>query len=379
MYIAEQQYNEVIWNLPDDFDSYENFERAVSKVEMQSSPGLPYCREHPTNEKWLEFDGLQPSPLKLQRLWIDVQNFMKGDFDVQYRTFIKMEPHKKSKCLEKRWRLIMACPLNVQIAWSMLFGYQNDLEIQQSYKIPSQQGLQLIHGDWKHYYRSWVSQKLVSSLDKSAWDWTAPYWALQMDLELRYRLARGVRVGDWRIIAERLYDDMFKHPTLVTTEGHILKQLKPGIMKSGCINTISTNSHCQVFMHILTCLETRTNPYPMPACLGDDTLHHPKHLNDDVMDAYKEYGIQIKAISEKMEFAGCEFTDKGPVPAYRSKHIYKLLHQPDDLVEDYLNSMCRYYAHDFEMYQFWEMMALRLGCKIQLSHQATIYWYDFAE
>lgn len=197
LYEAEKHYMEVRCEIPEDFDQYSHYERCLRKLDMTSSPGIPYCREATTNGQWLKWDGMNMSLIQKQRLWHDVQEVFTGNYDMLIRTFIKLEPHKKSKCEEKRWRLIMAAPLPVQVAWQMLFSMLNDKEIERSYVIPSQQGLVMVNGGWKRYLEQWTSQGLQGSLDKSAWDWTAPYWMLFLDLQLRHRLMYGQRREHW--------------------------------------------------------------------------------------------------------------------------------------------------------------------------------------
>lgn len=318
-------------------------------------------------------------PIQVERLWYDVQQVLDGTFDTFYRVFIKMEPHKIKKCQDKRWRLIIAAPLSVQIAWHMLFDYGNDVEIANSFELPSQQGLKVIGGDWKRYLAMWKAKSLVSSLDKSAWDWTAPYWAILTDLRLRFRLARGNQKQQWFEVAQRLYDDMFKHPKVVTTEGYVLRQVHPGIMKSGCVNTISTNSHCQVFLHLAVMLRLGENYYPLPACLGDDTLNAPWHVENHHLEAYRELGVQVKTVNDVIEFAGHTFKSTGPLPTYKNKHLMRFLYQEDSVLEEYTNGMMRMYVHDDDMYAFWERMNHALGFTPQNSKEYIRYWYDVSD
>jgi len=133
----EKEYQPVRWRLPDDFDSQEAMLRAVRRLDMTSSPGIPYMREASTNGAWLGWNGVSCSQVRLDRLWYDVQRFLDGSFEQFIRVFIKSEPHKEAKASEGRWRLIMACALPVQIVWHMLFDEMNDKEIARSYEIPS--------------------------------------------------------------------------------------------------------------------------------------------------------------------------------------------------------------------------------------------------
>lgn len=374
----ETKYKPVVWALPNDFDSKEMYIESLSRLDMTSSPGIPYCREATTNGAWLGWNQVEAAPAQLERLWIDVQAVLAGTFDTYYRSFIKMEPHKLAKCEQKRWRLIIASPLPVQVAWHMLFDYQNDLEIAEALFIPSQQGIKIYGGDWKRFLGVWKQSNLVSSLDKKAWDWTAPYWSIKLELEFRYRLARGRFKEHWYEIARRLYDDAFIAPKIVTTEGLVLRQLYPGIMKSGCVNTISANSHCQVILHLAVCMTLNDELHPLPACLGDDTLNAPQHVTIEHIMAYERFGIQIKTVGDLIEFMGHTFHDSGPVPTYKSKHLIRLAYQPNENLDNYLNDMLRMYAHHDEMYRFWENLAGLLGVTIHMSREATLFWYDYS-
>lgn len=343
---------------------------------MQSSPGYPYQREATTNGQWLKWNGVNCDAMQLERLWFDVCQVFDDTWDHVLRVFVKQEPHKKRKVQENRWRLIMASSLPVQVAWQMVFGGLNDLEIDQSYYIPSQQGIVLVGGGWKKYKDSWVEQGLTCGLDKSAWDWTAPIWALRLDLELRYRLGRGRGLDKWREAASLLYHRMFDDVKLILSDGSMFRQTVPGIMKSGCVNTISTNSHCQVFVHIVVALDQGLPVYPLPACVGDDTLQSEIHTQD--LNAYRRYGVVVKSATDTVEFVGHEFRDSGPHPMYIQKHFKKLCYVEEENLAAYLDSMARMYCHT-EWFAFWERMAEILGFNLPLSRQAYLYWYDHTD
>nr|QJI53817.1 MAG: hypothetical protein 2 [Solemoviridae sp.] len=341
---------------------------------MTSSPGYPYMREATTNAQWLKWDGIRVDEIQKQRLWMDVQDVIKGDLESYLRVFIKQEPHKRKKILEKRWRLIVASSLPVQIVWHMLFDYQNDLEIDEAFNIPSQQGILLVKGGWRQYYRSWSDRGLTCGLDKSAWDWTAPKWAIDLDLELRRRLCRGGMVDEWERIAKSLYRDMFEDPKLILSDGTVYQQVVPGIMKSGCVNTISTNSHCQIFLHMAVCLDNNWPITPLPVCCGDDTLQAEEHVSD--LDAYRKYGVVVKSASTNVEFVGHEFSAAGPQPMYILKHVMKAQYTSDEILPQYLDSMARMYVHS-PYYNIWEALSKALCIQLPMSRNAYQYWYDF--
>lgn len=376
LYHMEQAYEQARWALPDDFDSIEAFERALTRVDMTSSPGYPYCREAPTNGEWLGWNGIECDAFRQRRLWYDTCTVLQGKYDMYLKSFVKLEPHKISKVEEHRWRLIMAAPLPVQMAWHMLFDYQNDCEIKKAYYIPSQQGLKLPGGHWKLYRQQWINSGYDCGLDKSAWDWTAPYWALMLDLDFRTRMGRGRRKADWRAIAEILYDQMFYRPVIMLSDGTLWQQTVGGIMKSGCVTTISTNSHIQVMIHLLACWDVGVSIWPLPVACGDDTLQ--TQLQSSNLDAYRKYGVCVKQASAGLEFVGHDFLETGPWPVYMPKHVKKLLYVSDDILPQYLDSMARMYVHT-PFYDMWETLAERLVGGLPLSKEAYLYWYDFEE
>lgn len=376
LYECEKEYKSCVWTLPDDFDTYAKFEIALYRLEMTSSPGWPYQREATTNGEWLKWNGITMDAMQKARLWHDVKLVMAGKWEHIIRVFIKQEPTKKAKADAGRWRLIMATSLCVQVLWHMVFSELNDLENSKAYEIPSQHGMTLMAGGWKVFLASWQAMGLSCGMDKSSWDWTAPYWALKLDLELRLRLGRGDKMQEWALLARLLYRGMFEDPVLLLSDGRSFKQVIPGVMKSGCVNTISTNSHCQVFLHLAVCIDTGTDLRPFPRACGDDTIHHVKHTYQ--MDVYRRYGIQVKSISDTIEFMGHEFTNQGVRPLYMQKHLKKLRYMKDSELSQYIDSMARMYVHT-EHFHFWEKLARVCACPLAHSRNAYAYWYNHVD
>lgn len=373
----EKAYKGTVWTLPDDFISFNRFADVLYRLDRSSSPGWPYVLQKPTIGEWLGFDGIEFDYCQVQSLWCDVQAVIIGHFETFYRVFIKQEPHSKAKAEEGRWRLIVASPLCVQVVWQMLFAYQNDLEIEKCYDIPSQQGVVLCGGGWKVYRRLWQSRGYDTGLDKRAWDWTAPKWAIDYDLEFRYRMGRGENMACWYSIAKRLYDDMFEHPTLRLSDGSMYQQVVGGVMKSGCVNTISTNSHIQVMIHMMACWDQGVDHYPLCVACGDDTLQKKSQAID--ISSYAKYGAIVKSASDELEFVGHEFLAGGPEPLYGEKHLVKLQHVKEEELAEYFDSMLRLYAHSSN-FSLWESLSRLLGVSDKvLSKDSYLYWYDVSD
>lgn len=377
LYQAERAYGRFVrWELPDDWFSHDRFMDAVNRLDMTSSPGIPYCREATSNRTWLGFNGLICDPFKLERLWQDVLRVKRGEWEHLIRVFVKQEPHKNAKAVEGRWRLIMASSLCVQVVWHMLFDFQNDLEIQYAYHIPSQQGIVLTGGGWARYRQQWEHRGLTQGLDKSAWDWTCSKWLLDMDLQFRFRCGSGGDMGNWFKLASEMYDRMFVDPILVLSDGTMWKQVVPGVMKSGCVNTISTNSHCQVFVHFMVAKVQGIDPNPVCVACGDDTLQHPDHVTD--IARYEQFGVRVKSASDAMEFVGHEFVRQGPQPLYMAKHVKRVRYVTDDILPQYFDAMARMYVHT-RYFEIWKQLAARCGCSLPMSKEAYLHWYDVPE
>ena len=379
LYVLEREFKGLArWRLADDFDKRSSFDRAISRIDMSSSPGYPYLLEKPTNGEWLGFDGVFCDAFRLDRLWYDVKLVLRDEWDTVLRSFVKQEPHNPAKVKQGRWRLIMAAPLCVQVAWQMLFGQMNDLEIDNSLFLPTQQGIVLPRGGWKQYLAQWKCLGLNRGVDKSAWDWTCPMWAIRMDLEFRYRNGSGGRMQDWLTISRILYRHMFEDPKIIVSSGQVFQQTVPGVMKSGCVSTISINGHAQLFLHIIVSNRMGTPVLPLPRVCGDDTLHSVVHLSSGVIDEYARLGVVIKGVSEHAEFVGHTFEETGPVPCYFPKHFKKVAYVKEPDLAAYLDSMARMYVHT-HYYGFWEELSWKLNKPLPLSRWAYKRWYDYSD
>lgn len=373
--VMEDWYSPCRWVLPDDWFSFDRFKQVLNRLDKQSSPGYPYCRQFQTIGDWLGYKDLVFDPVQVDLLWLDVKAVHYGESDLVMRTFIKQEPHKEAKAAEGRWRLIMAFPLNFQVYWHLLFDYQNDLEIKFSTSIPSQQGIWLHGGAWKNHVQRWRQMGYDVGLDKSAWDWTYSKWLLDWDLEFRFRMGHGSKMGEWKERASKQWELAFGvGAKFITTKGWLLEQNVAGIMKSGSVVTISSNSHAQAMLHILVCMDEGVDSWPFPACCGDDTL---QRLDQASIPGYLKYGVVVKSASEGLEFMGHEFLKTGPAPLYMEKHFNRFLHIKQEYVPDYLESMCRLYVKT-PYFDIWESLAMAFSC-LPPSKYALERWYDHCD
>lgn len=351
----------------------------IPKLNMASTPGYPYCLEKPTIGQWLGWDGFQARAENLERLWFDCNLVIENKYEHIMKSFIKMEPHKLSKAKLRRWRIIIGFSLPVQVVWKMLFDYTNDLMVKKAYETPLQHGLVLFEGGWKQYLRQWKSQGYNSGTDASAWDWTVSGWLVDAVLELRTRLVRGNEetMRTWTRIAQQLYASAFSRARILLPSGELLQQEFDGLQKSGSPNTISDNSMMRYIASIIVTLRLEW-PIRAGVFCGDDAL---ESLPDDVdsvnalINNYRDLGIIIKSVERGLEFVGHTFTDKGPIPLYLGKHLWKLKYTKEEDLATFLDAMCRLYCH-CEHFALWEFLARRLGVQVY-SRSYYLDWYDF--
>jgi hypothetical protein len=255
----------------------------------------------------------------------------------------------------------------------MLFAKQNDKEVQKALEIPSAQGFILAYGGWKLHFDQWKRKNLIFGSDKTAWDWTVQEWMISLDLNFRQRMITAN--DDWFKQATKVYKNAFYDAQWILSDGRVYKQLYPGIMKSGCVNTISTNSHCQVMLHLLYSIRKGISPEPMLVAVGDDTLQAEQHASD--ISLYEDFGVKIKSVSETLEFLGREWDSDGPRPMYTSKHIFSLCYKTDLVLSEIFDGYLREYVNTKEEYDFLLDLAKELGYGGSVhSRHYYKFWYD---
>lgn len=356
LFCMEKAYDVVRCDMINWF-SYKNFRAVLGLLEKSSSPGYGFSRDSPTIGEWLGFDGVDYNENRVSILWSRVLFlYNEPNIDALWKVFIKREPHKITKMNSKRWRLIQCCPLDVQVLWHLVFAKQNEMEIVHVLEIPSVQGFVLPYGGWKLHFNQWQDQKLFYGSDKTAWDWTVKEWMIELDLEFRQRLI--TTDDDWREQATKLYNNAFYDTRLILSNGDIYQQDYPGVMKSGCVNTISTNGHCQVMLHILYSIRKGISIMPLPKVVGDDTLQDEEHAVD--VELYESFGVKIKSVSDTLEFLGRQWDSSGPRPMYLSKHLFAICYKKEQYVGEILDAYLREYVNT-EEFEFWCKLVKELG------------------
>lgn len=201
------------------------------------------------------------------------------------RLFVKQEPHPIRKIKEGRYRLISSVSLVDQLVERMMFGPQNQLEISEWAHIPSKPGMGLslakqgrtIIEDlrFKHH------KCPAAEADISGFDWTIQSWELWADVEMRIALGN---FPEKLANAARVRFACFMKSTFQLSNGILLDQDIPGLMKSGSYCTSSTNSR-------IRCLMAELIGSPWCIAMGDDSV---EGWVEDAMGKYKALGHVCK-------------------------------------------------------------------------------------
>lgn len=304
--------------LPDDFMTKEHYLRVVADLEWTSSPGFPYMYDYPTNASFFEVKEGIPSFQRVEYVWTLVsRRLIERDSD-PIRLFIKPEPHSKKKLEQKRYRLISSVSVVDQIIDHMLFGEQNYNFMETNHYTPVRVGWGWMKGGWRS-----VSKTGMMACDKSGWDWTVKPWLVALERKVRERLILNCS-EEWKTLVDFRYRELFEKNEFVTSGGVVFRVKDPGLMKSGCVNTIVSNSIMQVLLHVRVCLELKhriTNLWVM----GDDTLQMEMANSAEYVERLSRYCI-LKQVEYASEFAGFRWQDGNIEPLYRGKHAFNILH-----------------------------------------------------
>lgn len=317
------------WELPEDFMTFGHFLRVIKDLDFTSSPGYPYRLAYPTNAAFFKYkDGEFTDISRLQEVWELVKLQIRAKKSDPVFLFVKQEPHKISK--KGRKRLISSVSIIDQLIDQMLFSVQNGLIYDDAALGPIKAGWSIMNGGWKILPLEGIS------LDKTAWDWTVKPWLLDICLEFRRLTLKSDPGGLWYSLASWRYGELFMKPRFVLPNGEIRLQSWPGVMKSGCVNTIIDNSLMQQILHLRICLEMGIDPGWIWS-LGDDTRQSVPEDLDEYLARISQFSI-VKEWTRNCEFAGFR-VEKGRIePLYKGKHAYLLLHCAPNIQEDVARS-----------------------------------------
>lgn len=266
------------------------------------------------------------------------------------KVFIKREPHKIKKVEENRFRLISAVSLVDAVVDRVAFGWLARNVLSTVGKTPLRIGFSLLDGNWREFRKRFLNTDVLC-LDKSSWDWTVTEWLVEALELVVLQLAEGNNPEFVDVMRKR-FKILFSDTIYRFEDGTRVQQKGVGIMKSGCYLTIILNSIGQLLMHYMASTEIGQDPeLTCPEILGDDTIQSGVKDVEGYSAAFAKYGAIVKIEStDKIVFAGFQFDADRVVPAYYTKHLFKLT--SCDFLEDTLISYQHLYAKSPAMLKF---------------------------
>lgn len=336
-------------HLDGDFFSWEHFMRVVPRLNMKASPGYPYCRNFSTVGLLLGYEDGSVDESQAKWLWEMVKTRVSAEADL-IRVFIKPEPHRVKKILEKRWRLIQAVSIVDQVIDQLLLGHLIDSTVAMYGHIPVFPGWSPMHGGWRYLREEWFG------LDRSAWDWTVPLWLLELLWRVLEEMTLNARsVPLWLQLMRKRFDELFREAKFILSDGTVWVQLAPGVMKSGSVITALGNSIMQLLLHVIVCLELGRDISEL-LVFGDDT--HQRDADEEYCSALRRW-VKVKP-PEKGEFCSRVLKGTRVEPQNFLKHVANFMHTKDEDIPVALLSLQLEYARSDRL-EFWQRLAVKLA------------------
>lgn len=266
------------------------------------------------------------------------------------KMFIKDEPHKLSKILDGRLRLISCLALEDQLLDRVIFYPWTQSEIRNFEKISSKVGWAPFPNGFRDVMYEF-SEDTALAIDKTAWDWTLPEWVVYAYIRVKLYQCKNVTPQYALVVISRILEVLGEGTKIRLPSGKELVQDFVGFMKSGWSLTISMNSMAQELQHNLALIRIGVLQTQKLWAMGDDSLINwsiDKNLVDLYIDKLKETGCLVKHYKFKREFAGFDFSGsvESPVilPLYVDKHKYQLRFLKPELTNGTMLSYTLIYA-----------------------------------
>lgn len=241
------------------------------------------------------------------------------------RLFVKNEPHSLEKISEGRLRLISSVSITDEVIERLLFEVQNNAEIDHWVECPSKPGIGLAKDEQAAMLYEALRDLLVMAAesDVSGWDWNVKDWMLALDARVRVALAEGAGKLYARLVCNRMW--CLARSVFSLSDGRLIAQRIPGIMKSGSYVTSSTNSRMRVALALLT-------GALWAIAMGDDCV---EQWRENAAQEYARFGIKVKVFQRVeggcFEFCSHSFTPRRiAIFLNMAKATYRLLSNAPD-------------------------------------------------
>lgn len=316
------------------------------ELKGDSTPGVPWCDLGSSNSQILQSEAHRAclfasvchrfsDILELGDLIFSLgpEELVRRNVCSPIRLFIKDEPHRAAKVNVGKLRLISGVSVDDQILDRLVFGLQNNLEIDNWYRIPSKPGLGLDDTGLKILSKGFGDMLVggpLQSTDVSGWDWSVQEWEMDVDRIVRQRLA-GADDGTMLGFLMKVRSYCAARKVFVLPDGSLYSQSSPGIQPSGWYCTSSTNSRMRVAARLAVLGADHPDAMRVVA-MGDDAVEGA--LVDDHLRRYEELGHIVKGAStfdsvDGVEFCSHHFMSNGlAFPVNAVKTLYRFFSHP---------------------------------------------------
>ncbi len=392
--ILEQRIN-ISWEPDAEYDSIEYILDVIntSAIGAKKSSGRPYQADGmATIGDVLKKYGPEQFAEIVLREWRT---------SMEYKLFLKNEPHKIKKIESEMIRIITCMPVHKLVKNNCIF--RNYLAKTSKAWLDNSvmfYGFNPIIPNATEKLRKRFEGKIVHGSDKTNWDFSYFSWIFDIYKQYHCRIVKCPEKWDEerfdkfkQDICETI-DEVYKNCTYVTSNGRRFRQVVDGIMKSGWYLTIDANTFGQIVINTLALMrcgfsdEEIIRDFDMVAGGDDDLDSFPPGFDTDLY--YKEIckmGIDVAPEKITTGIIGNEFfsnsfeLDKDGLvtfhPVRFTKHIYKLrLNKLEDLPQA-LNSHMQNYCWSKREFRLFEKMYQYILKKYDLpdcGSRSMIFW-----
>lgn len=274
-----------------------------TEIKRDASPGVPFAGLAVTNGELIDTHSRMLVECAYERLMllasgVDLSqatavDLVENGYCDPVRLFVKQEPHSRRKMRQRRYRLISSVSITDQIIERLLFGFQNRYEISMWHSIPSKPGMGLSLESQTNLLFSDIRAKAnirkAACADISGFDWSVQEWEFEAELYMRLKMMEPSLTDNPRLeSAVRNRFACFSLSLFQLSDGTLIAQLVPGIMKSGSYLTSSMNSR-------IRCLMAEIIGAPWCIAMGDDSV---EGFVPDAAEKYARLGHTCKQYDE---------------------------------------------------------------------------------
>nr|UHS71495.1 MAG: hypothetical protein 2 [Sobelivirales sp.] len=333
-------------------------QRALEDVVRDSTPGVPLVAIAKSNAELLDgphrrlvedavYELLvqigESTPMELMAK--DVKSLLTEKLMFPAKVFVKNEPHKRAKLVQRRFRVIWVQSLILQIAERVMFGPAATVEINDWANLSAKPGMGQTDGDFsiiQAAMRKMTEGSRLFDTDVSGWDLTLKFFML-IAFSYIHCLISGFRKDSWgwRVT----FGLVVVQSRLVYTlpDGTVWSAVTRAGQYSGRYTTSYGNTKMRVFIAALF--------GRVAAAMGDDCNEAGVCTLDEVVREYESIlgagNIEAVVHDEWQNAVFCSFRHIAPgraIPVRYARSLYRLLSKRK-LIEADIMQFCEEVRH----------------------------------